>query len=208
MTKFHLMIGVIILNISGLYAHAKTLLVLGDSLSAAYQMEEKEGWVALLENKLNQTYKDWQVINASIAGDTTNNALQRLPFLLKNHQPHAVIIEIGANDGLQAKPFPYIKQNIADMITKIQAQKAEVFLIQAPLTSNFDLKYSELFAKIYQDLEQQYQLTLIPFSDPKYIGNKEYIQNDGLHPNAKAQPLIMENVWGKMASYFSKSATK
>lgn len=208
MKFFHFILGVVILNMNGLYAQAKTLLILGDSLSAAYQMDEQAGWVALLENKLRQENKEWQVVNASIAGDTTSNALQRLPFLLKTHKPDAIIVEIGANDGLQAKPFAYIQKNIANIITLIQDQQAQVFLIKAPLTANFDATYSQSFSEIYLNLAQQYKIKLIPFIDSAHIGDKDYIQADGLHPNAKAQPLILENIWKNMEAYFSAPSSQ
>ncbi len=172
----------------------KTLLILGDSLSAAYQMDEKQGWVALLQEKLKQEHPNWQVKNASTAGDTTGNGLNRLPPLLEN-PPDILLIELGANDGMQAKPFEYTKNNLVQIIQLAKAQKVQVFLTEMHVPPNFGAAFGKGFNAIFHQVAAQENIPLVPFFLDKINTNPDLVQADGLHPKATAQPMIMESIY-------------
>lgn len=178
--------------------NAKTILVVGDSLSAAYNMPVNDGWVALLNKRLNQTTGSHQVINASISGDTTQGGLSRLPQTLRSNQPDIVILALGANDGLRAQPLTNMKQNLTKMIELSTSQGSQVLLAGMQLPPNYGPYYTNQFKAIYEELATSRNLPLIPFLLANVGGVNGLIQEDGLHPNAKAQPLILENVWGHL----------
>jgi len=183
--------------VQALSKEAKTLLIVGDSLSAAYNLAEQQGWVYLLQQRLAQSeaYQHYNVINASVGGATSAAALQRLPALLKTHQPDLVILEIGANDGLQGKPVPYITNNLKQLIEQSINSGADVILVGIRLPPNFGKRYTEPFFAQYAALAEEYQLPLVPFLLEGVAGNNALMQADRLHPTAKAQPLILDNVW-------------
>jgi len=175
---------------------AKTILVVGDSLSAAYNMSVDDGWVALLDKRLNQTTGSHHVINASISGDTTQGGLSRLPQALQSNQPDIVILALGANDGLRAQPLTNMKQNLIKMIELSESQGSQVLLAGIQLPPNYGPYYTNRFKAIYEELATSRDLPLIPFLLKGVGGVDELIQEDGLHPNTKAQSFILENVWG------------
>lgn len=174
---------------------AKTVLVVGDSLSAAYNMPVENGWVALLDKRLNQTTGSHDVINASISGDTTSGGLSRLPQALASNQPDIVILALGANDGLRALSLSTLKQNLTEMIELSKAQGSKVLLAGMLLPPNYGPYYTNQFKAIYEELATSHDLPLIPFLLKNIGGVETLIQKDGLHPNAQAQPLILDNVW-------------
>lgn len=174
---------------------AKTVLVVGDSLSAAYNMPVENGWVALLDKRLNQTTGSHDVINASISGDTTSGGLSRLPQALASNQPDIVILALGANDGLRALSLSTLKQNLTEMIELSKAQGSKVLLAGMLLPPNYGPYYTNQFKAIYEELATSHDLPLIPFLLKNIGGVETLIQQDGLHPNAQAQPLILDNVW-------------
>lgn len=174
---------------------AKTILVVGDSLSAAYNMPKQQGWVALLDKRLEQKSSSHQIINASISGDTTSGGLARLSQALQSHQPDIVILALGANDGLRALPLPTMKQNLAKMIELTESQGSEVLLAGMQLPPNYGPYYTNRFKAIYEELAASHSVKLVPFFLHEVGGVEELTQADGLHPNASAQPIILENIW-------------
>jgi acyl-CoA thioesterase-1 len=167
-----------------------TLLVWGDSLSAAYNMPIEKGWVALLQAESKQL----KIINGSISGETTQGGLTRLAAVLKQHSPDKVMLELGANDGLRGLPIKIMRHNLAKMIELIQASGAKVILAGMKIPPNYGFKYTKLFEQSYLDLAKKYQLTLIPFFLAGVADKFELMQADGLHPTAEAQHIILSHV--------------
>ncbi len=180
---------------SSVSAASQTLLVLGDSLSAGFGLREGEGWVALLEKQAQQRKKNWRVVNSSISGDTTSNGLVRLPAALTTHKPNMVIIELGGNDGLRGTPPQVIRDNLAKLVQMAQRAGATVYVMEMRLPYNYGKKYVDAFIGNYASVAQQYQATLIPFFLRDVALEKNMMQEDGIHPNANAQPLMMQAVW-------------
>lgn len=175
-------------------AHAKTLLVFGDSLSAAYNLRQQQGWVSLLSQQLNLSHPDVNVVNASVSGETTQGGLSRLPKLLETHQPTWLLLELGANDGLRGYPLNQMKQNLAQMIDQSQQTGATVLLVGNRLPSNYGRTYTTQFFNIYKELAEEYQLAYVPFMLENVALNDALMQNDRLHPNADGQPVVLENI--------------
>lgn len=179
-----------------------TILVMGDSLSAAHNIDIKAGWVSLLRERLAQGHgevaaQQWHVINASISGETTSGGRARLPALLEKHQPDLCIIELGANDGLRGQPIQKMKANLSRMIEQCQ-QHGRVLLLGMWLPPNYGKRYTDAFRAAYPHLAEKHQVAFIPFFLDGVAGHEEYIQGDGLHPNEKGQPLILDNVWPEL----------
>ncbi|MCU7368408.1 multifunctional acyl-CoA thioesterase I/protease I/lysophospholipase L1 [Pantoea sp. BS_4] len=170
-------------------AAADTLLVLGDSLSAGYQMSASQAWPSLLN-------KQWQqqpsVVNASISGDTAAQGLARLPALLKQHQPQWVLIELGGNDGLRGFPPKDVAQTLGTIIDQVKAAKAKPILMQIRLPANYGRRYTDAFRDIYPQLAKQYDIALVPFFMEQVYLKPEWMQQDGIHPNPDAQPFIAD----------------
>ena len=175
-------------------AQAKTLMVFGDSLSAAYNLRQQQGWVSLLGEQINQSHPDITIINASISGETTQGGLSRLPKLLETHQPTWVVLELGANDGLRGYPLKQAKQNLASMIELIQQHSADIVLLGNHLPSNYGRTYTTQFFNLYKELAEQYQIAYVPFMLENVALDPSLMQNDGLHPNAKGQPVVLNNI--------------
>ncbi|MCH7386666.1 arylesterase [Acinetobacter modestus] len=174
------------------FASAKTILILGDSLSAGYGIDAKQGWVNLLQQRLDQQYpKQHKVVNASVSGETTSGALARLPKLLQTYQPEIVVIELGGNDGLRGQPPQMIQKNLAKLVQLSQKQQASVLLFGMKIPPNYGTAYSSAFEKNYKVISQQYKVKLLPFFLEGVAGHKNLIQNDQIHPNAKAQPILL-----------------
>lgn len=176
-------------------AWAGTLLVVGDSISAAFGLDSRQGWVTLLEKRLQDEGFDHQVINASISGDTSAGGLARLPALLAEHQPQVVIIELGGNDGLRGQPPMQLQQNLASMVEKSQQAGAKVLLLGMKLPPNYGVRYTTAFAQVFSDVAQAKQVALVPFFLEGVGGVPGMMQADGIHPNITAQPLLLENAW-------------
>ncbi len=176
-------------------AHADTpptLLVLGDSLSAAYGIEQEEGWVHLLNERLDGEVR---VINASISGETTAGGTERLPDLLGQHEPQLVLLELGGNDGLRGLPPQQMQQNLAGMIEASQSADAEVLLLGIDIPPNYGQAYRDAFTGVYRGLAVEYDVTLVPFLLDGVALEDGLMQSDGIHPTAAAQPVILDNVW-------------
>ena len=176
-------------------AVARTLLVVGDSLSAAYGVDVQTGWVALLAKRLELEKFDYQIVNASISGDTTANGLTRLPKLLATHKPAVIIIELGGNDGLRGLSLEQIKHNITAMVTEAKSRNSRVLLVGMRLPPNYGKYYTERFRRIYQEIASEQQVELAPFLLEGIATHRSLMQPDGIHAKAKAQPMMLENVW-------------
>lgn len=174
---------------------APTILVLGDSLAAEYGIRRDSGWVALLNQRLKKQGFRYQVKNASISGETTSGGLTRLPALLQQHQPEILIIELGANDGLRGFPLESTRQNLSKMIVAGKKAKAKILLLGMQLPPNYGAQYTRQFSALFSDLAQQHKTALSPFFLAKIANDASFFQNDQLHPNEKAQALLLENVW-------------
>jgi acyl-CoA thioesterase-1 len=176
-------------------ANQNTLLVMGDSLSAAYGVPSDTAWVELLRDRLGEENLDWTVVNASISGETTDGGLRRLPRLLNEHEPDVVIIELGGNDGLRGFPPNVIESNLASMIELAEDSGATALLVGMQIPPNYGQRYTEMFAGIYPSLSDQYQIPLVPFFLDGIYNQESLMQDDGIHPTEKAQPRLLNNVW-------------
>lgn len=176
-------------------ALGSTLLVVGDSISAGFGLDTQQGWVDLLGERLKQQGSDLEVVNASISGDTSAGGLARLPALLAEHRPALVIIELGGNDGLRGQPPEQLQQNLAAMIADSRQQGAKVLLLGMQLPPNYGARYTKSFAQVYSDLAASADVPLVDFFLQGVGGQPQLMQADGIHPNAKAQPQLLENVW-------------
>lgn len=175
---------------------AKTIMILGDSLSAGYGISPQQGWVFLLQQRLNQQFpKQHNVVNASVSGETTSGALARFPKLLQSHKPDIVVIELGGNDGLRGQPPQMIQKNLAQLIQQSQKSQATVILLGMKIPPNYGAAYSQAFEKNYQILSQQYKVKMHPFFMNGIAGNKSLMQKDLIHPNATAQKILLDNVY-------------
>jgi acyl-CoA thioesterase-1 len=173
-------------------AQSQTLLILGDSLSAGYNMPIEQSWPSLLSEELSTLDKPTNVINASISGDTTGNGLARLPALLLEYKPTSVFIELGANDGLRGFPPAQIMANIDQMITLIKAQDAQVILMQIHILPNYGKRYNQAFTGLYPQVSEKHATPLLPFFMEQVITKPQWMMQDGLHPTAQAQPWIAQ----------------
>jgi acyl-CoA thioesterase-1 len=174
---------------------ARTLLVVGDSLSAAYGMDVNAGWVALLGQRLEREKLDYQVVNASTSGDTTANGLTRLPGLLAEHKPEIVLIELGGNDGLRGLSLAQMKHNITAMVKKAKFAKARVLLVGMQLPPNYGKSYTERFQRIYREIADEQRVALAPFILDGIAKNRNLMQPDGIHAAVQAQQKMLDNVW-------------
>ena len=182
-------------------ASATTLLILGDSLSAGYQMPIEKAWPSLLPNTLKQRGKAVEVINASISGDTSGNGLARLPSLLQQHNPNWVLIELGANDGLRGFPVNIVEKNLTKIIEQIRLSGAKPLLMQIQILPNYGKRYTQSFSNLYPQLAKQQQVPLIPFFLEGVIVKPEWMKPDGLHPKQAAQPWIATFVTKNIVNY-------
>ena len=176
-------------------AAAKSIVVLGDSISAGYGIEVSQGWVALLQEKLNEKDINYIIYNESISGDTTAGGLARIDRTLAMHKPDVVIIELGANDGLRGLPPKLIKSNLAEITRRAQHAGAKVLLLAMKIPPSYGKRYTELFYTIYSQLATELEVPYVPFIMENVALTKDMMQQDGLHPNAQGQPFIADKVW-------------
>ncbi|MWJ27622.1 arylesterase [Halomonas sp. ZH2S] len=199
---FVLLILAACLNTSTAWAQARpTLLVMGDSLSAAYGIEQAQGWVTLLAERLDEQAK---VINASISGETTTGGAQRLPALVGQYDPDIVLLELGGNDGLRGLPPGRMRANLAEMIETSQQAGAKVILLGIDIPPNYGQAYRDAFTTVFHDLAASYDLTLVPFLLENVALKRRLMQSDGIHPTAAAQPAILDNVWPALAPFLEE----
>ncbi|WP_187652848.1 multifunctional acyl-CoA thioesterase I/protease I/lysophospholipase L1 [Xenorhabdus sp. PB62.4] len=182
---------------------ADTLLILGDSLSAGYRLPVEHSWPRLMAKQWQQAGKKTTIVNGSISGNTTAQAFERLPELLKQHNPKWVLIELGANDGLRGFPIKNIEQDLQQGITLIKQAGAQPLLMQIRISPNYGKRYTESFAKIYPALAERNQIPLLPFFMEHVVIKPEWMQDDGLHPNQSAQPFIADWMSNKLSAYIN-----
>ncbi len=182
-----------------------TIIVLGDSISAAYGINVKQGWVSLLQSKIDNMGMNYQIINASISGDTTRTGLNRLKPLLEKYHPKIVIVALGGNDGLRGLAFTEIKTSLTKIINLSQKFNSEVVLAGVRLPPNYGEAYNKNFIAIYQNLAKEFEITLVPNLLADVDEKSELMQADGIHPKAPAQPQLLENIWVKLKNKLSES---
>ena len=173
----------------------KTVLVLGDSISAAYGMQRDEGWVQLLRERLAEIDPGYRVVNASISGDTTGGGLARLPVALKTHDPALVIIELGGNDGLRGYPVSNIKKNLQQLAELAAAGGRAVLLVGMQIPPNYGHRYTRAFQSLFQDVADDQGIPAVPSFLEAVAVKPGLMQDDGIHPNAEAQPLLLDILW-------------
>jgi acyl-CoA thioesterase-1 len=186
--------------LSPLSAATKTLLIVGDSLSAAYGIDVSAGWVAQLQHRLIENKLDYKIVNASISGDTTANGLARLPGLLDAYHPRIVVIELGGNDGLRGLSLPEMQHNIKTMVEKAKSRGAKVLMLGIRLPPNYGKIYTERFHRVYEEVARDSKIPLVPFILKGIATDRTLMQADGLHPDAEAQSKVLENVWAELQS--------
>jgi acyl-CoA thioesterase-1 len=182
------------------YSAPKTVLVVGDSLSAEYGLARGTGWVALLEQKLKAEKIDAAIVNASISGDTTSGGRSRLPALLSQYHPAIVVIELGANDGLRGLPVPTAEDNLRSMVNMSQQAHARVLLVGMRMPPNYGRAYTDRFMGMYKQVSAQTKSPLVPFMLEGVADKPALFQQDRLHPVAAAHPTILANIWPKFSA--------
>jgi acyl-CoA thioesterase I len=186
-------------------ASDRTILVFGDSLSAAYGIRPEQGWVALLTQRLQAQGYGYQIVNASVSGETTSGGLQRLPRALQLHQPGIVVLELGANDALRGLPLSGTRANLAQMVRLSQEAGARVLLVGIRIPPNYGPRYTEEFASVFPELAKQYHLPLVPFLLQDVALNPARMQEDGMHPNAAGEAPIVDTVWPYLKPLLKKN---
>ena len=176
-------------------AEPPVILVVGDSLSAGYGLVPGQGWVTLLQQRLKNQGYGYHVVNASVSGETTDGGVARIDRALATHRPGIVILELGGNDGLRGLPVSRIEANLGLLISSSRATGADVLLLAVSMPTNYGPQYASSYQKIYDDLKSSYKISVAALMDPQLALNLAYFQPDGIHPNAKAQPLLLNNVW-------------
>ncbi|MCE2830840.1 MAG: arylesterase [Oxalobacteraceae bacterium] len=182
------------------YSASKTLLVLGDSISAEYGLPRDSGWVSLLQKRLSDDKLTVKVINASISGETTAGGLTRLPGLLQQHKPAVLIIELGGNDGLRGLSLAATQSNLREMIKSADSIGARVLLLGMRVPPNYGPDYSKRFAAMYQGLARERNVKLVPFLFTGLEDTERFFQQDRIHPNQRAQTVMLDNVWPSLRS--------
>jgi acyl-CoA thioesterase-1 len=201
MRRFLGLLAVLLIGWSGA-SHAaapRTVLVLGDSLSAAHNIAQDQGWVHLLEVRLGKMEPPWRVVNASISGETTLSGLHRLPSLLKTYRPSVLILELGANDGLRGLPLDALENNLAAMIGLAQQAGTKVLLLGIELPVNYGPRYRAGLRAVYAGLAQRKHTALVPFLLEGVALDPSRMQDDGLHPTADGEPAVLATVWAALA---------
>jgi acyl-CoA thioesterase-1 len=179
---------------------AQTILVYGDSLSAAYGIPQSAGWVALLGERLKQRNSNYTVVNASISGETSAGGAARIAKTLAANKPGIVIVELGANDGLRGLPVTEMKKNLASIVQASKREGARVVLVGMQLPPNYGVPYVNQFRAAFADLARDERVAFVPFI-LEGLDSREQFQADALHPTAAAQPILLENVWRKLAGW-------
>lgn len=185
-------------------AKNSTILIYGDSLSAAYGISQQQGWATLLQKKLISQHYQYDVINASISGETSSGGLSRLPFALTKFKPNIIVLELGANDGLRGLSVKEMSKNLSAMIMLSKKAKVKVLLVGMRIPPNYGPKYTTSFSQTYRQLSLQHKVSLVPFMLENIAAKPKLIQDDGLHPNVLGQPMILENIWQELQVLLKK----
>jgi acyl-CoA thioesterase I len=181
-----------------------TILIVGDSISAAYGIQRDAGWVSLLGKRIAEVDDGYRVVNASISGDTTAAALARLPQTLALYRPHVVILELGGNDALRGYPIDTIADNLSALVEAARKSGAKVLLLGMQIPPNYGARYTQAFAAMYRSVATATHTALVPFLLDGVATNAELMQSDGIHPTAAAQPKLLDNVWPTLQSLLGK----
>lgn len=195
MRKFHLLIFTWLLFWVVPSVYGQTILVVGDSISAAYGLEIERGWVALLQQRLTERGLSYQVVNASISGDTSAGGRNRLPALLEQHQPSLVLIELGGNDGLRGLPLSNLQDNLRAMVQLAKQQEAQVMLLGMRIPPNYGTRYTEEFYQVFQHVAELESVLVVDFFLEGVGGVPGMVQADGIHPTEQAQAILLDNAW-------------
>ncbi len=198
---------VLVLSFAGIRAHADApaILVFGDSLSAGYGLAHiDQGWVGMLREKLKSEGYGYQVVNASVSGETTAGGLARLPRALELHRPKLVILELGANDGLRALPIEQMRANLGDMVDETQRAGARVLLLGMRIPPNYGPEYTEKFSQVFEEVAHAKRVPLVPFLMADVALDPGLMQSDGLHPNEQGQPKLLATVWSALKPLLTK----
>ena len=194
------MLFALLLAACGSAGAAQTILVYGDSLSAAYGIPQNAGWVALLGERLKQRKANYTVVNASISGETSAGGAARIVATLQRTKPAIVIVELGANDGLRGLPVAQMKANLSAIIQASKRAGARVILVGIQMPPNYGAKYTNEFRSAFGEVTRAERITLVPFIFEGVPDTREMVQPDNIHPTAAAQPIMMENVWRKLTA--------
>ena len=192
---FVLLTGLAAAAPAGAAAGKPVVLVLGDSLSASYGIPVGQGWVALLQRRLDREGYGYTVVNASVSGETTVGGLERLPRALARHKPAIVIVELGGNDGLRGLPVPELRANLEAIIKASRGAGAKVLLAGIRIPPNYGPRYTEQFYGVYGELARTLKIAWVPFFLEGIALRDDLFQDDGIHPALEAQPILVENVW-------------
>ena len=183
-----------------------TILIFGDSISAAYGIQLEKGWVALLQQRLRAQGWPHQVVNASISGETTGGGLARLPAALKAHDPSLVVIELGGNDGLRGYPVADIKRNLGRMIEAADPIGRQVLLVAMQIPPNYGRRYAKAFQALFAEVAAAHDVHLAESFIDQVALQPALMQNDGIHPNAAGQPLLLEALWPAIEKLLAAAA--
>ena len=177
------------------------IMVLGDSISAGYGMNIEQGWVTLLDNRLESESSNWKMRNASISGETTGGALARLPDLIKSIRPNIVIIELGGNDGLRGYPINKMRANIERMVDLIAGASGTPIIMAMRIPPNYGRRYTRAFEQSYHEIAETKDVSIIPFAFQDFVETEGLMQEDGIHPSADAQPRLADEVWQHISGF-------
>ena len=202
-TQWKILLAIVLMCTLALPAHAQRLLVVGDSISAAFGLEIEQGWVHLLAQRLQQQNAGVEVINASVSGDTTAGGLARLPPLLQRHAPDLVVIELGGNDGLRGMQPANMQQNLSSMVEQARAAGADVLLFGMEIPPNYGVRYTQAFRQVFVAVSDAHDIPLLPFLLEPVAADPALMQSDGIHPTAEAQPLILDHAWPLIADWLA-----
>lgn len=180
---------------SAVHAEEPVLIVLGDSLSAAYGIPVDRGWVNLLDQRIRTQGHKYRVVNASISGETSQGGLTRFPGLLERHNPAIVIVELGANDGLRGYPASILARNLVEMAEMAASAGAQLVLLGIQIPTNYGAAYTQTFNQVFGDVGNRDDVTLVPFLLDGIAEELDFFQSDGVHPTVEAQPIMLDNVW-------------
>ncbi len=186
------------------FGAGRTIVVVGDSLSSGYGIAAEQSWVALLKERLGKEGYGYDVVNASIAGDTSAGGLSRLPRLLAAHSPSLIVIELGGNDGLRGQPIDALRDNLAKMIEQSQRAGARVALAAVQIPPNYGPAYTSAMAAVYPDLAQRFGATLVDLALADVALKPELMQSDGIHPNAAGQKIVFASIWRALGPLLAK----
>jgi acyl-CoA thioesterase I len=196
---------ILVIASASAYAEDPVILVFGDSISAGYGLAHAEqGWVELLKTRLKAQGYGYQVINASVSGETTAGGLARLPRALALHHPKIVILELGGNDGLRAMPVAQMRANMGQMVDLATAAGAKVLLLGMRMPPNYGPQYTDQFALVFSDLARAKKSALVPFLLTDIALSQNLLQGDDIHPNAAGQPILLDNVWPALKPLLQK----